>query len=69
MDRHRVESTSVVSVGYDPNSHLLDIEYQGGRVYRYDSVPHAAYRLLLQARSIGQYVNDVIKPRFRATRL
>ena len=69
MERHSVQSTSIVSVGYDPDSYHLDVEYQGGRVYRYDNVPHAAYRLLLQARSIGQYVNDVIKPRFRATRL
>ncbi|HET9930031.1 MAG TPA: KTSC domain-containing protein [Polyangiaceae bacterium] len=69
MDRLSVQSTSVVSVGYDPEAHFLEVEYHGGRVYRYDSVPHAAYRLLLKAPSVGQYINAVIKPRFRATRL
>ena len=67
MERHAVESESVVSVGYDEGVHELEIEFQGGRVYRYVEVPIAAYRLLLQAPSIGKYVNTVIKPRF-ATR-
>ncbi|MFZ5896238.1 MAG: KTSC domain-containing protein [Myxococcota bacterium] len=69
MQRHTVQSTSIVSVGYDAQTHQLEIEFQGGRVYRYHSVPEAAYRLLLQARSIGEYVNSVIKPRFEATRV
>lgn len=68
MHRQGVISTSIVSVGYDPDSHVLEIEFRGGRVYRYEGVPQAAYRLLLQASSVGEYVNNVIKPRFRASR-
>ncbi len=66
MKRHPVKSESIISIGYDEHTHELEIEFQGGRVYVYESVPIAAYRLLEQAPSIGRYVNTVIKPRFVA---
>jgi hypothetical protein len=66
MNRAPVDSSSVRSVGYDPATFELEIEFRNGRVYRYLQVPVAAYRLLLQAPSIGEYVNTVIKPRFEA---
>jgi len=66
MDRIPVASSSVVSVGYDERSFELEIEFHNGRVYRYRDVPIAAYRLLMRAPSIGEYVNTVIKPRFEA---
>lgn len=69
MERAAVSSQSIVSVGYEPKTATLEIEFQGGRVYQYRHVPIAAYRLLLQAPSIGDYVNRVIKPRFDATRV
>ena len=66
MKRAPVSSSSVLSVGYDAAAAELEIEFHNGRVYRYLQVPVAAYRLLLQAPSIGEYVNTVIKPRFQA---
>jgi hypothetical protein len=64
MTRVPVQSSSVVSVGYDASVHVLEIEFRSGEVYRYLNVPAAAHRLLLQASSIGDFVNKVIKPRF-----
>jgi lysyl-tRNA synthetase class 2 len=66
VQRSPVDSTSIASVGYDPRAHALEIEFRTGRVYRYSQVPAAAYRLLLQAPSIGEFVNKQIKPRFPA---
>jgi hypothetical protein len=66
VERAPVTSSSVASVGYDATRFELEIEFRNGRVYRYLQVPAAAYRLLLQAPSIGEYVNTVIKPRFEA---
>jgi hypothetical protein len=66
MKRSPVTSSSVLSVGYDADAFELEIEFRNGRVYRYEQVPAQAYRLLLQAPSIGEYVNTVIKPRFEA---
>ncbi|HEY4157311.1 MAG TPA: KTSC domain-containing protein [Polyangiaceae bacterium] len=67
MDRTPVASTSIASVGYDARTFTLELEYKNGRVYRYAQVPAAAYRLLLQAPSIGEFVNRQIKSRFDAT--
>jgi hypothetical protein len=66
VERTPVDSTSIASVGYDARAHALEIEFRNGRVYRYSQVPAAAYRLLLQAPSIGEFVNKQIKPRFVA---
>jgi hypothetical protein len=66
MERIAVESSSVRAVGYDPATFELEIEFLNGRTYRYQQVPIAAYRLLLQAPSIGEFVNKQIKPRFEA---
>lgn len=68
MRRVAVESTSVASVGYDERGHVLEIEFRGGRVYRYRDVPAAVHRLLLKAPSIGEFVNRIVKPRFDAER-
>ena len=64
MERTPVESSSIASVGYDQVTYELEIEFLNGRTYRYLQVPAAAYRLLMQAPSVGEYVNRVIKPRF-----
>ena len=69
MNRVPVTSSSVVSVGYDPTSFVLEVEFRSGGVYQYSHVPAAAHRLLLQAASIGDYVNTIIKPRFEVVRV
>lgn len=69
MERIAVESSSVSAVGYDPATFELEVEFRNGRSYRYQLVPIAVYRLLLQAPSIGKFVNEQLKPRFEATAL
>ena len=66
MERMAVDSSSVSSVGYDPATFELEVEFRNGRTYRYQQVPIAAYRLLLQAPSIGEFLNKQIKTRFAA---
>jgi len=66
MERIAVDSSSVTSVGYVQATFELEVEFRNGRTYRYQQVPIAAYRLLLRAPSIGEFVNKQIKPRFAA---
>ncbi|HET7540308.1 MAG TPA: KTSC domain-containing protein [Polyangiaceae bacterium] len=68
MERMMVESRSVYAIGYDPATFELEIEFRNGRTYRFQQVAVAmpAYRLLLRAPSIGEFVNKQIKPRFAA---
>ncbi len=62
MHRQAVDSSAVVSVGYDPDTEELEIEFAGGDVYLYGEVPPEEFERVLTARSIGTYVNRRIKP-------
>jgi len=69
MERVPILSTAVESVGYDPRTHLLEVEYADGGVYRYFGVPPVEYAALMRAGSLGAHLNARIKPRFRFVRL
>jgi hypothetical protein len=62
MVRSAVQSSSLLSVGYDPEHEILELQFQQGHVYRYAGVPARVYADLMRAESIGGYVNQRIKP-------
>lgn len=64
MERQKITSTGIRSVGYERGRQLLEIEYAGGGVYDYYGVPASIYHGLMNAPSRGRYVNQHIKPRF-----
>lgn len=64
MERTSLASRAVVSAGYDPASGTLELEFAGGRVYRYDAVPAGTYEWLLRARSKGAFVARMINGRY-----
>lgn len=66
MHRDPVTSTAVRSVGYDPATHTLEVEFAGG-IYDYHGVPAALYRQLRAAGSKGRFVNYRIKDAFPFT--
>lgn len=55
MERERVTSDALRSVGYDPDRRLLDIEFASGGVYRYFDVPGHVHAGLMTADSKGAY--------------
>ena len=61
MKRKAVDSSAVVSVGYDRKSKTLEIEFPSGHVYQYFDVPADEHKALLNADSLGQYFNAEIK--------
>lgn len=62
MRRQVIESSVIRSVGYDPSSKTLEIEFEpGDRVYQYFDVPEAVYQELLAAPSRGHFFNERIK--------
>jgi hypothetical protein len=69
MKRESVQSTSLKSVGYDPESKTLEVEFHDGDVYQYFNVPSIVHRDLLNASSIGQYFAFFIKESFRFRKL
>jgi len=56
-----VDSTDIVSIGHNPKSKNLFIEFKGGRVYRYAGVPTKVYDNLMKADSHGTFFSDEIK--------
>jgi lysyl-tRNA synthetase class 2 len=69
MHRLSVESSAIESVGYDAGSRMLEVEFEGGGVYRYLGVPPRVFETLLRAESHGTYVNRRVKPYYRCLRV
>lgn len=61
MQRIRVESSELASVGYDEASHVLEVEFVAGGTYRYGGVPLEVYDALMAADSLGRYFNAHIR--------
>jgi hypothetical protein len=65
MERHQVDSTVIIAVGYDEGASILEVVFRTGRTYRYFRVPPKAYNAMIHAKSIGGYFNRQIRPRYR----
>jgi len=70
VKRTRVVSSSVAAVGYDEETRTLEVEFLDGRVYRYFAVPpHVPATMLTGSVSVGRFLNDEIKGRYRYEKL
>ena len=69
MNREEVVSTVLKSVGYEPDTQILEIEFQSGDVYQYFDVPQDVVAALLNADSKGTYFNDSIRDAYPTEKL
>lgn len=69
MNRTPVDSSNVASVGYDPDTLTLEVEFKNGSVYQYFDVPATVYQELMQASSVGTFMHANIKNRYRYMKL
>jgi hypothetical protein len=65
MNRTPVSSSNVASVGYDPHTMTLEVEFVKGSVYHYFDVPQSVYDAMMSAASIGSFLNQHIKGSYR----
>lgn len=49
------------SVGYKPQSEVLEIEFQSGAIYQYFGVPKEVHEGLMSAESKGRFFNREIR--------
>ena len=64
MQRVTVESSSIATIGYNPEQQIMELEFrQTGEVYQYFDVPPEEYGAFLQAESKGTYLNQEFKLR------
>jgi hypothetical protein len=61
MDRQSVNSTNLASVGYDPTSETLEVEFTNGSIYQYYNVPQIIFDQLMQAPSVGVFFNANVR--------
>lgn len=59
--RVEVESSSVTSVGYDPELAVLELEFRNGGVYRYFAVPASVHEALMGSESKGAFVSRLVR--------
>ena len=69
MERLKVESSNIKSVGYDPQTKELVVEFRGGQLYLYTGVPSIVYKKFLEAESKGRFFVNNIKPVFLCSKL
>jgi hypothetical protein len=55
MTRTPVKSSNLKSVGYDPKSKTLEVEFHTGAVHQYEGVSPQSHKKMLAAKSIGGY--------------
>lgn len=60
MQREPLSSNAVVSAGYDKEAQILEIEFRGGRIYRYREVPAGIFEFLRRTASKGSYIHRMI---------
>jgi len=69
MERKKVSSSNISSIGYDEDSSTLEVEFKNGAVYQYFDVNINIYKGLMEAGSQGQYLAQHIKGHYRYVRV
>lgn len=67
----QVKSTNVIAIGWDKKRHLY-VRFHGvpaDTVYMYEGVSRQRAVAASRAKSVGRYINKVIKPQFKAVRV
>ena len=68
MERNNVASSNISSIGYDPQTSTLEVEFLNGGIYQYYGVPENMYQQLMSAPSKGQFLNTYIKNQYPYSR-
>lgn len=54
-------SSNILSIGYDPDNMILEVEFTTGAVYQYYDVPQSIYDGLMAADSHGTFLSAYVK--------
>lgn len=69
MERQPVSSSTIVSIGYDHTTAVLEVEFLKTGVYQFFNVPAATFESLMTSSSHGKFFNANIKGHFAYERL
>jgi hypothetical protein len=68
ITRVPVTSSSINSIGHDPSSNTMEVEFKDGSVYTYHDVPKDAHDRLFGAKSIGGHFHANVKNNYKYTK-
>ena len=69
MERKRVNSSKVRSIGYDEQSQVLEVELSNGLVYQYVKVYPEVYRRFMAAPNPTSFFDDKIDEEYTGRRV
>ena len=56
-----VSSSNIQGIGYDPETRTLEVQFHGGKHWRYFDVAPHAYQALMSADSVGKHFGTHIR--------
>jgi frataxin-like iron-binding protein CyaY len=65
MERKPVISSNIKSVGYDPDSKTMHVEFTNGGLYEYAGVEPAQHQALISAPSVGKHFGTHVRGQFQ----
>ena len=69
MERKRVNSSRLRSVGYDEKNQVLEIEMSNGQVWQYSKVSPEVYRRFMAAPNPTSFFDDKIAEEYSSRRV
>jgi hypothetical protein len=69
MDRKKVNSSGIRSIGYEASSQVLEVELTDGSIWQYSKVPSEVHRRLMAAPSAVSYYRDNVEEEYSRRRL
>ena len=69
MERKRVNSSKLRSVGYDEKTRTLEVEMSNGQVFQYSKVYPEVHRRFMNAPSPTAFFDDKIAEEYTAKRV
>ena len=69
MIRKNISSSDISSIGFEPQSQTLEIEFKSGGIFQYFEVSENIYNTLVNSISIGKYFNQYIKGQYNYKKL
>ena len=69
MQRKKVSSSQLLSIGYEAGAQTLEVELADGSIWQYARVPSEVHRRLMAAPSIVSYYRDNIEEEYSRRRL
>ena len=69
MQRKPVNSSNILSIGYDQKNKILEIEFKNNAVWHYSPVEFSVFDGLKNAMSVGKYFFAHIRGKYSESRI